>query len=137
MNLSCCSPFGFVCHFYRSYIQTPSMKPKINFAIFKSFWVRKLIGKLGVPYNRRLRVRGSPHLHDYDCDLSLAAAESNAFRIHSDLACSVRRMASLIVLLSSGETRAIIKMPRFLAFGTVGLPIFGFIKYFVYNENNC
>jgi hypothetical protein len=24
-------------------------------------WVRKLIGKLGVPYNRRLRVRGSPH----------------------------------------------------------------------------
>ncbi|HUA38803.1 MAG TPA: hypothetical protein VMA35_10470, partial [Candidatus Sulfopaludibacter sp.] len=30
-------------------------------ATFKSFWVRKLIGKLGVPYNRRLRVRGSPH----------------------------------------------------------------------------
>jgi hypothetical protein len=27
-------------------------------ANFKSFWVRKLIGKLGVPYNRRLRVRG-------------------------------------------------------------------------------
>ena len=27
-------------------------------AIFKSFWVRKLIGKLGVPYNRGLRVRG-------------------------------------------------------------------------------
>jgi hypothetical protein len=26
-------------------------------------WVRKLIGKLGVPYNRRLRVRGSPHPH--------------------------------------------------------------------------
>jgi hypothetical protein len=25
--------------------------------IFKSVWVRKLIGKLGVPYNRRLRVR--------------------------------------------------------------------------------
>src|SRR5277367_6197141 len=30
-------------------------------AKFKSVWVRKLIGKLGVPYNRRLRVRGSPH----------------------------------------------------------------------------
>jgi hypothetical protein len=29
-------------------------------AIFKLIWVRKLIGKLGVPYNRRLRVRGSP-----------------------------------------------------------------------------
>jgi hypothetical protein len=28
-------------------------------AKLKSIWVRKLIGKLGVPYNRRLRVRGS------------------------------------------------------------------------------
>jgi hypothetical protein len=37
---------------------------KIHFAIFKmraifqTCWVRRLIGKLGVPYNRRLRVRG-------------------------------------------------------------------------------
>ena len=31
------------------------------YAIFQSFWVRKLIGKLGVSYNRRLRVRGSPY----------------------------------------------------------------------------
>jgi hypothetical protein len=49
-------------------------------AIFHPYWVRKLIGKLGVPYNRRFRVRGSPHPNDYDADLSLAAAESNAFR---------------------------------------------------------
>jgi hypothetical protein len=28
------------------------------------------------------------------------------------------------------------KMSRFLAFFTIGLPIFGFIKYFVYNRNN-
>jgi len=49
-------------------------------AIFKLFWVRKLIGKLGVPYNRRLRVRGSPHPFDYEAGLSLAAAESNASR---------------------------------------------------------
>jgi hypothetical protein len=49
-------------------------------AIFKSVWVRKLIGKLGVPYNRRLRVRGSPHPLNYDADLSLPAADSNAFR---------------------------------------------------------
>src|ERR1017187_5860514 len=49
-------------------------------AIFQSYWVRKLIGKLGVPYNRRLRVRGSPHPNDYDAGLSLAAAESNAFQ---------------------------------------------------------
>jgi hypothetical protein len=53
-------------------------------AIFKSVWVRKLIGKLGVPYNRRLRVRGSSHPLFYDADLSLPAADSNAFRAHSD-----------------------------------------------------
>ncbi|MGD0207863.1 MAG: hypothetical protein ABSC89_09690 [Verrucomicrobiota bacterium] len=106
-------------------------------AIFKSVWVRKLIGKLGVPYNRRLRVRGSPHPHDYDAGLSLTAAESNAFRIHSDLLCLARRIASLIVLFSSGETRACIKIPRNLAFGTFGLPIFGFINNFAYDENNC
>ena len=46
--------------------------------------MRKLIGKLGVPYNRRLRVRGSPHPIDYDAGLSLTAADSNAFRVHSD-----------------------------------------------------
>jgi hypothetical protein len=44
-------------------------------ATFKSVWVRKLIGKLGVPYNRRLRVRGSPHPLDYDAGLSLAVLE--------------------------------------------------------------
>ncbi|MEJ0089864.1 MAG: hypothetical protein WDM80_08990 [Limisphaerales bacterium] len=47
-------------------------------------WVRKLNGKLGVPYNRRLGVRGSSHPLNYDADLSLPAADSNAFRIHSD-----------------------------------------------------
>jgi hypothetical protein len=52
-------------------------------AIFKSAWVRKLIGKLGVPYNRRLGVRGSSHPVHYDADLSLPAADSNAFRAHS------------------------------------------------------
>jgi hypothetical protein len=76
-------------------------------AIFKSFWVRKLIGKLGVPYNRRLRVRGSPHPHDYETGLSLPAAESNAFRIQLDLVSGDRRIASLIVLFSSGESRAL------------------------------
>jgi hypothetical protein len=53
-------------------------------AIFKSVWVRKLTGKLGVPCNRRLRVRGSPHPFNYVADLSLPAAESNAFRSQSD-----------------------------------------------------
>ena len=59
-------------------------------AIFKSVWVRKLIGKLGVPYNRRLGVRGSSHPLNYDADLSLAAGESNAFRSHADLISAVR-----------------------------------------------
>jgi hypothetical protein len=97
-------------------------------AIFQSFWVRKLIGKLGVPYNRRLRVRGSPHPFDYDAGLSLATADSNAFRIHSDLVSLARLMAVKITLFSSGDTLACIKMPRYWAFGTVGLPIFGFIN---------
>ena len=54
-------------------------------AICKSVWVRKLTGKLGVPYNRRLGVRGSSHPLDYNAGLSLPAADSNAFRIQSDL----------------------------------------------------
>jgi len=95
-------------------------------AILKSVWVRKLIGKLGVPYNRRLRVRGSPHPHDYDSGLPLPAADSNAFRIHSDLLSLPCLTAAIIALCSSGETLACIKMPLYLAFGTVGLPIFGF-----------
>jgi hypothetical protein len=73
-------------------------------AIFKSFWVRKLIGKLGVPYNRRLRVRGSPLPLFYDAGLSLAAAVGNAFRIQPDLRCPDWRIAPLIVLASSGDT---------------------------------
>jgi hypothetical protein len=74
-------------------------------ATFQSFWVRKLIGKLGVPYNRRLRVRGSPHPLDYDADLSFPAAESNAFRIQSDLPCFEHRIAALSCFASGGVTR--------------------------------
>ncbi|SRR5258706_11793603 len=40
------------------------------------------IGKPSVPYNRRLRVRGSPHQMNYEGILPSLAAESNAFRIH-------------------------------------------------------
>ena len=94
-------------------------------AIFQSCWVRKLLGKLGVPYNRRLRVRGSPHPHNYDADLSLPAAESNAFRIQSDLVSLARLIAAKMTLFSSGDTLACIKIPLYLALGTVGLPIFG------------
>ena len=97
-------------------------------AILKPCWVRKLIGKLGVPYNRRLGVRGSSHPLYYEAVLSLSAAESNAFRIHADLPSGERCIAPAITLFSSGETLACIRIPRNLAFGTFGLPIFGFIK---------
>ena len=44
------------CDFLQSALtQLKSMQNSIQ------FWVRKLIGKLGVPYNRRLGVRGSSH----------------------------------------------------------------------------
>ena len=98
--------------------------------IFKSCWVRKLIGKLGVPYNRRLRVRGSPHPLFYDADLSLPAAESNVFRIHTDLPCPERLTASWTVWDSSGANRAPIKIPLNSAFLTFGRPIFLFFILF-------
>jgi hypothetical protein len=94
-------------------------------AIFKSVWVRKLIGKLGVPYNRRLRVRGSPHPLNYDADLSLPAADSNAFRNQSGLPCPEPRIAPLIAFASMGVTRTANNSP--LAFWT---PIFGLPSLF-------
>ena len=96
-------------------------------AIFKSFWVRKLIGKLGVPYNRRLRVRGSPHPLFYDADLSLPAAESNAFRIQSDLLCRASRIAALSCLASMGVNRAAKKIPLAFCVPSLGLPAVFFI----------
>jgi hypothetical protein len=111
-------------------------------AKLKSVWVRKLIGKLGVPYNRRLRVRGSPHPLNYDADLSLPAADSNAFRIHLDLSNPERLTASWTVLDSSGANRAPIRTPLNSAFLSFGLPSFIFIfcltfmltqSYFMFN----
>ena len=62
--------------------------PKMR-AIFKSVWC--------VPYNRRLRVRGSPHPLFYDADLSLPAAESNAFSNDGFRAAAIRREINLDV----------------------------------------
>ena len=73
-------------------------------AIFKSNWVRKLIGKLGVPYNRRLGVRGSSHPLFYEAGLSLAAAESNAFRNQIGWPSPDRRIAALICFASTDLT---------------------------------
>jgi hypothetical protein len=97
-------------------------------AIFKSIWVRKLIGKLGVPYNRRLRVRGSPHPLYYDADLSLPAADSNAFRIHADLPCPERFTAAITARDSSGANLAPIRVFLVSPLGSFGRPIFGFIN---------
>src|SRR5947209_2356702 len=99
-------------------------------AILKSFWVRKLIGKLGVPYNRRLGVRGSSHPLNYDADLSLSAADSNAFRIHWLLPVPERLTASWTVLASFGANLAQIKTPLNSLFLTFGRPIFEFILLF-------
>ncbi len=96
-------------------------------AIFKSVWVRKLIGKLGVPYNRRLGVRGSSHPLFYDADLSSPAAESNAFRIQSGLPAPDRRIAALIAFASGGVTRTENTSPLAFCVPTFGLPILLFI----------
>jgi hypothetical protein len=61
-------------------------------AIFKSVWVRKLTGKLGVPSNRRLRVRGSLRPHRFDAGLSLVIAKSNVFHIHSIFTVSTQKI---------------------------------------------
>jgi len=99
---------------------------------FKSVWVRRLIGKLGVPYNRRLRVRGSPHPYDYDAGLSLPAAVSNAFRNQSGLPVLEWRIAALICFASGGATRTENTSPLTFCVPIFGLPILFFI-YFVYN----
>jgi len=65
----------------------------------KALRVRKLTGQTSVPYNRGLRVRGSPHPcfeRVYEAVLSPVAVESNAFRIQSELDCPDLRIASLI-----------------------------------------
>jgi len=97
-------------------------------AIFKSLWVRKLIGKLGVPYNRRLRVRGSPHPHDYDADLPIPAAESNAFRAQSLCVRPEAAMALSMAFRSSWASLIEIPGEYTLFLGTFGRPTRFFIK---------
>jgi hypothetical protein len=106
-------------------------------ATFELLRVRKLTGKPAFltiadceSEARRIQNNGDAH------ELPLRAAESNAFRTHSDLLSENLTIAALISRYSSGESRACIRMPRNLAFATFGLPIFLLIKYFVYDENN-
>ena len=67
-------------------------------------WVRRLIGKPGVPYNRSLRVRTSSHPLIYGDGLSITAAKSKAFRNQSGLSVPERRIAALISFASGGVT---------------------------------
>jgi len=96
-------------------------------AILKSVWVRKLIGKLGVLYNRRLRVRGSPHPLYYEAGLSLPAADSNAFRIHCDLSSFASCIAVLICFASGGVTRTANTSPLAFCVPILGRPTRFFI----------
>ena len=96
-------------------------------AILHTVWVRKLIGQARGLYTPGLRVRGSPH----------PATESNAFLTQSDVDSPVRLTASAMVLFSSGDSLAWMRIARFLDFETFGLPIFLLIKYFAYDKNNC
>jgi hypothetical protein len=100
--------------------------------------VRKLIGKPGghTSPDRQFDA-GRIHVDNYETGSLHLATNSKALRIHSDLLCRDVAIAACISLFSSGDTRAWTRMPRSLAFGTFGLPIFGFIKYFVYDNNNC
>jgi IS1 family transposase/uncharacterized protein YerC len=96
-------------------------------ANFQPVWVRKLIGKLGVPYSRRLRVRGSPHPCYYEAGLSLPAADSNAFRNQSGLSCPDWRIAALMSFASGGVTRTANSSPLAFLTPILGRPTFLFI----------
>jgi hypothetical protein len=93
-------------------------------AILKSVWVRKLIGKLGVPYNRRLGVRGSSHPLFYEAGLSLPAAESNAFRAHSLCVRPEAVIALSMALRSSKTSRIDIPGANTLFLASFGRPTF-------------
>jgi hypothetical protein len=92
--------------------------------IFHRFWVRKLTGKpafltIADSESEARRI----HLL-YEGDLLLSAAESKAFRIHSDLTIPDRLTAAWTCFDSSGAKRAPIRTPLYSAVLTFGLPAF-------------
>lgn len=99
---------------------------------FHACRVRKLIGKpvATTPPDCEFDARRI-QIGRYEICLSFLAVNSKALRIHSDLLCGDLAIAACITRFSSWETLACIKMPLYLALGTVGLPIFGvFINSF-------
>ena len=64
------------------------------------------------------------HLICYETRVSFRAADSKAWRTHSDFLCGDLAIATCIAFASSGDSRACIRIPRYSALGTLGLPIF-------------
>ena len=91
-------------------------------------WVRKLTGKPAGPTPPDCEFEARRIHFDYATCLQLLAVESRAWRTHSDLLCGDLAIAACSSLFSPGDSRALTIMPRSLDFGTLGLPIFGFIN---------
>jgi len=90
-------------------------------------WVRKLTGKpaCATPADCEFEAR---RIQNFGYETVLLAASSTAVRIHSDRLLRELALAARIVLASSGRTLNCIKTARFSDFGTLGLPILGFIN---------
>jgi hypothetical protein len=95
-------------------------------------WVRKLTVKPAFLTSADCECKARRiHLTDYDDELPVSAAESNAFRIQSDLLSFAPRIAALISRASGGVNRAANNSP--LAFC---MPIFGLpMRFFILNVN--
>jgi hypothetical protein len=84
-----------------------------NMCNFSIAWVRQLIGKLRVPYNRGLGVRGSSHPLLTHADDSGFTAESKVWRIHSDLPspyynfCKIHRALRMTPAMAAGVEQSI------------------------------
>jgi hypothetical protein len=102
------------------------------YAIFQSLRVRKLTGKpafltIADSESEAPRI----HLTDYEAGLAVPTAESNAFRIQSDLPALSRRIAALISIASGGVNRAANNSPLAFCMPSLGLPM----RFFILNVN--
>lgn len=105
--------------------------------MFQSFRVRKLTGKPAFLAIADCEFKARRIQNPHTAVFSPLAAKSNAFRIHSEVIFFTGCRALRIMPSSSCESLACTSLPRTLDFGFFGLPIFGFIKYFLYDENSC
>jgi hypothetical protein len=98
------------------------------------FRVRKLTGK---PAFLTIADCESEASRIHYAAFSISATESRLRLTHSDSDAPDRFTALATALYSSSENLACTRTPRTLDFGSLGRPIFGFIKYFLYDVNNC